>query len=291
METKLFNKFFSVLAIGLCVFAENAVAASSEQDPCVDTGDPVVERQPGQSGLAYSLEIQKLIKEKKSACDAKKVADAQMVEFIETPEFIELKGVKIGMTSQELLRLYPKLSQLEVPLDNEYWYVADTLVFYNDDKSECVVRGGLSQAKDCVTLLKKNAFQVEFKFIDNKLHDAIMNFERGSDSGDQDSDFYSELLEALSVKFKASPKSKDTQRNSGYGRPIQLRSVGWKSTTCKCVLQVNDDDRFVSSRSDHVNIKLTSDAYSSIKESRKKVFAERENQALIKKEAERKGDL
>ena len=83
-----------IFAIGMCVFAGFAMAADFRElirQKQIENGerpaDPVA--QP--------------------ASNSQKTADATTPNSAETSEPLELKGIKIGMTAQELLKLYPQL--------------------------------------------------------------------------------------------------------------------------------------------------------------------------------------
>lgn len=215
------------------------------------------------------------------------VATASNSNFAETSEPLELKGIKIGMTAQELLKLYPQAVLITVPPQTENWIYADQFVTFGD--GNVGVRGidcdkGHSINKTCtpVTIMGRMADKMVMVFVNNKLVDGSIKLIR-----DEDGVFYDTLLDGLSAKFMAKPTSKVS--NTGPPANYVFRIAGWLNSSCKCHLTVIDDENVREGYI--VKIELGTDEYNSVVEDRRKTFNALAEKAEAGKDAKAKKDM
>lgn len=81
--------------------------ASADSDPCRIAEAKGQNRQPGQS-MEDFIEQGNKKKAARAECEGRKAAEATIPNYVETTEALELKGIRIGMTEQELLKLLPQ---------------------------------------------------------------------------------------------------------------------------------------------------------------------------------------
>ena len=275
----------------------NAVlpVAGTDMDPCRIAERKDMPRQSGQSMQDF-IEQGNKKKAARAACENKKAAAAATPNYVETSEALELKGVRIGMAEQDLLKLLPQGIVVRPRPQTEDWVNGDTIILYGSGTTECdsaaLQRNNLGKNCSPYVLMTKNAFAIELYFLDNKLAYGELHFSRTnaveSDSrfAEDNERFYFELLEGLSKKFKASPVSKETDNGRG-----QYRTVGWKNNSCKCELILLEDNGYSGSSGKSVVIKLMSDEYPDVFESRAKLAQAAAAKAQEDSEKRIKGDL
>lgn len=289
----------NIFAVGMCVFASSVMAfdlggmlkqvekAAQQQEPNNTTTQ--LAKQPAQP-TAQPTEQN----------NSQKTADATAPNSAETSEPLELKGIKIGMTAQELLKLYPQLKiKITKPQSNS-WVFGDQY-FYTDPQSEpgpewslqCKQVGSTLNNNPCtpVTIMEKQAYKMTMLFVNNKLAEASISFARYKDEN-KNIHFYTALIEGLTDKFKVKPTVRDTTNGDEvlFNDP-NYKIVGWRNNSCECQLILFEEIYTKEIGPGFVTIKLNADEYKCVVEDRRKTLSELANKAEAQKNAKNKGDL
>lgn len=184
-----------------------------------------------------------------------KKGKAMIPDLVETAALLEIKGIKIGMSLKEFLAIFPQVKVVNTVLNTADWVHGDAYVLLPDNTTSC--------DKNCkgLTLIGKVSHASITYFLNGKVAYVEILFGRNGVNGDY---FYDEIRTALQEKFKAESKSKDTNITENYGRKVSMRVAGWKNSSTKDSLELQDNDNFTFSNGrndEHVLIRMKSETY------------------------------
>lgn len=305
----VFERFVSlVFAIGMCVIAGQAMAfdlggmmkeaqkAVQQQEPINNSQKPAKQSaQPAVASLALPTKQTAL-----PASSSQQTADVKVPNYIETSEPLEMKGIKIGMTVQELLKLYPQGQVMTPQPDTANYILGDQIVAYISKRPTSSPTDCSETNKPCtpVTVLQVSANEMMMIFVNNKLVKGWISLppitskiEAFSENGQ----FYEAILKGLATKLKAEPTKKYSNKSDAY-HECSYRTVGWSNNSSKSKLTLLEDINFdrqsyTGNILNMVKIHFLSDEYEKILEDRKKTFSALAEKAEAGKDAKAKKDM
>lgn len=213
------------------------------------------------------------------------------ISYAEIAETPAIKGIKLGMTIEELLKIYPQGKLIRTKSQTNEWIYGDIIVRYshrNADESRrlspnyslCFEGSHISKEYcNSLTVMGMTPSEVSLFFYDNRLALGKISFadlKYYPDDGSTPIARYDVLKNGIADKYKVVPASKRFDGETSY------EVMGLRNDFCKCALTVAAHYGDGS----NVEITLSSEKNNNLAKSRKEIILKLEANARAKQKSD-----
>lgn len=221
---------------------------------------------------------------------SKQVAQAKAVQAkpVQTEVAIQIKNLRLGMSTQEFAKEFPQVHLQQATQNTERWMQADIYADPGSLMGNCLAE---ALKKPCASLaIVGGAFMHgEFFFVDNQLSRASIILDIDDDLDVTSKKFYG-LLDELSRKLNAKAEIAQQAQESLYAETpdATLRVVEWVNSSTKDKLVVKEDYYYSDPDGHTLDIEMVSGSYEIIMQGRKSRLEQLRKEEKLKKEAREK---